>query len=81
MQGLSGADLSGLRAANLEVAVARVDRGHEHLLSDRERSQVAEHRTAKAERQKQIEQERTKALERERESPRRSRGLGLGWER
>ena len=42
LQGLSGADLSRLREANLAVAVARADGGQEYLLSDRERSQVAE---------------------------------------
>jgi hypothetical protein len=77
LQGLSGADLSRLHQANLEVALSRADRGQESLLSERERSQVAEHRTAESERQRQAEQERARAQERERPRLRRVRGLGL----
>ena len=77
LAGLAGADLSSLRQANLEVALARSDRGQEHLLTGQERSQVAEHRTAEAERQRQAEQERARAQEREGPRLRRVRSLGL----
>jgi hypothetical protein len=77
LAGLAGADLSSLRQANLEVALARSDRGQEHLLTGQERSQVVEHRTAEAERQRQAEQERARAQEREGPRLRRVRSLGL----
>ena len=76
---LAEAGLARPAVRRIRGGVARSDRGQEHLLTDRERSQVVEHRSAEAERQRQAEQERARAQERE--GPRLRRVLSLGLER
>lgn len=72
LAGLTDASLSGLRQANLDVALSRADRGEGHLLSKQEQGQVADHRRAEVERQRQVEQQRSRAQE---WVPRRGKGL------